>query len=113
MPVQRKPQQPTDLVLISTYWNVNADINKCVKPLNRFNLNLLECKFQFIFAVIQNYIGFNLNLLECKYSQYLTEDMEQTGFNLNLLECKFFFQIQQVLLLSGFNLNLLECKFLR
>ena len=54
-------------VLISTYWNVNWEqrlgfygYRDC------FNLNLLECKFEFHRFCFCGYTRFNLNLLECK-----------------------------------------------
>ena len=59
------------LVLISTYWNVNAvAITTAIVALS-FNLNLLECKYSLeqIQQAFEN--GFNLNLLECKFLRLL------------------------------------------
>ena len=42
------------------------------------------------YDVMQGNDGFNLNLLECKLNLVFAVDLLENSFNLNLLECKLY-----------------------
>ena len=55
-----------DLVLIETYWNVNAHGMECMGTHPGINRNILECKLHGNWQKSSGFFSINRNILECK-----------------------------------------------
>ena len=98
------------LVLIETYWNVNATklINWCnskgvlIETYWNVNTRVLNSSIIDFLVLIETY--WNVNEMSYEHRGLVI------GINRNILECKLLFLDFKIQTLNGINRNILECK---
>ena len=82
----------------------------CVRCVDRFNRNIVECKDATGDSIIGGVWSFNRNIVECKvpYEPWTKGQIER--FNRNIVECKGGTDQEICRRHSGFNRNIVECK---
>ena len=98
-----------DNVLCNFFWVIKkASKNGGLKE--KFNRNILYCKFHCACCKINSACEFNRNILYCKFGKLSKNSSFGVEFNRNILYCKFFSFLSSLSTPIEFNRNILYCK---